>query len=224
MALTNDFSNLPGLSYEYNPDKPDNWGLLLAQLLPTIQKELGFASGLEDTRQATITNLIKRAGDRQGAINSFRRTATTNAKEMGRRVGQHLRTSGAGDAMAGGAELDAQNRAADATNDFSANAYSPQGENDMFGAIMNAVNAGQKPAMLDTANSLYTNSLNGQQFRRSGEQWQSQQDAQGGIGGILGSIAGLATGGGAGGFDLGSIFGTKKKKVNDLGPHNVNER
>ncbi len=212
--ITNDPNSL-NLQYEYDPNKPDNWGLLLAQLLPTIQKELGFASGLEDTRQANITNLIKRAGDRQGAINSFQRTANTNAKEMGRQIAQHLRTAGASDAIAQGAQLDQMNKAADAGNDFSAQVYSPQGENSMFNAIMNAVNQGQHPAMLDTANSLFTNSLNSQNFRRSGEQWQSEKDAQGGIGGVLGSVLGLATGGG--GNIFGNLFG--KKSGGGTGAH-----
>lgn len=136
-------------------------------------------------------------GGEDALIQSFMQKAFGGADELGRRNAAALRASGV-QGQDAAAALDARNRAADATNDFSGQLYSPEGQAERAQQVMGlsspeaAFPLLKLIMMLDPSIQQRVGSNNAEHAAR----------ASSGLGGIIGNIAGMLTGGG-----FGNLFG-----------------
>lgn len=142
-------------------------------------------------------------GGAQGLVNAYRGRAMGAAGESGRQNAAYLRSQGitGQDAAAG---LDARNRAADATNSYDANINSPEGQAQRFMQMMQLSDPETAAPIMKLIQSLFGQSAARTQ-QNNAEHAQRAQSS--GLGGILGNVLGMATGGGFG--SLASIFGNR---------------
>lgn len=192
--------------FEYDPNKPNPWYNLAFSTIPWVKSQLDYGASLEPTRQATISNLLRDQGQggRQARVDRFRRMAERRRKQGAAGALQQLRAQGlGGSGLEAGLSLDALNRAASETADYQSQVEDP---NQILGAIMQIIGAGQSSTALPLTQNLYGSAVGMQQLRDQGEMQRHQMNQGKGIGGALGSLLGTIVGGGGLG-SLGSIFG-----------------
>lgn len=134
-------------------------------------------------------------------LSSFGNRQRAMAGDVGRRNASMLRGQGIQGADAS-AMLDANNRAADSTNDFAANLFGPEGELSRAMQGMQLTSPDAVMPLLKTLLQLSPEVMGRVQYYDD-RAWRNRKQG-GALGGVLGSLLG-SIGGGAGG--LGSIFG-----------------
>lgn len=164
----------------------------------------GADAGYQNARRGAINALSP--GNAQNLIDIFRRRQMASAMDTGRQNAAMLRAQGITGADAG-AMLDAQNRAADATNDYSAQINDPAAIAERLQAIMGL----ESPQAVAPILQLIM-SLNGAVQDKVGmNDAKHAASASSGLGGIFGNILGMATGGGFG--NLANIFGRRPQQA-----------
>jgi len=187
----------PGNVWEQPGAQGREWDMsrLLNMFLPGARDQANFANQLEPFRQSSILNTINTLspGNRQSLVDQYRRKATARAKDQARNSALLGASRGFGSGATQGAELDALNQAARASNDYDAQLNSPEGVMQALAAIMAAVGEGQNSNMLSQVLSLVGPASMTDQMALQRPQGQS------GLGALLqgvGGIAGMFTGGG----------------------------
>ncbi len=197
---------------EFNFDKEglsgwrtNNW---IAQMdtLPWLQNEIMFQRELQPQKQDAVRSTIQRLQNPQANAQAMRANRMGSARDEGFRVGQMLAQSDPSSAVAlqQGAQADAANRASDQSSAFDAYLQSPQGQQEALMAIIQAITGSYDPNALNAFGGLTNIALNTDRFNLENDM--ARKKSGGGLGGILGSVLGMATGGGWGNI-LGSILG-----------------
>lgn len=158
----------------------------------------GAQQGYDNARQGAITSLDP--SNIESLVAQFGRQAQARAGDQGRSSAAILRSRGIMGADASSA-LDAQNQAADATNDYSAQANSPEAMAQRFMQMMQLQDPETVAPILKLIMSLDPSIQN----RVNSNNQLHQQSAGSGLGGILGQLLGMASGGGFG--NLAGMFG-----------------
>lgn len=159
----------------------------------------------QDTYDASRLNAINALspGGTQALIDAFRQRAMAGANDQGRQTDAMLRSQGI-TGQGASSMLDAQNRAADATNSYDANLNSPEGQAQRFMQMMGLSSPEAAAPIMQLIQSLF-GQASGRVQQNNAEH--AQRASQSGLGGILGQFAGIASGmplfkgGGSGGGD-----------------------
>jgi len=141
-------------------------------------------------------------GGRSALLSSFGSRQRAMAGDIGRRNAAMLRSQGIAGAD-GAAMLDANNQAAQATNSYASDLFSPMGEAQSAMQAMQLSTPEAAAPILNTLLRLSPEIL--QRVSYYDQRAERQRKSGGGLGGILGSILGAATGGGGNLF--GNLFG-----------------
>lgn len=173
-----------------------NLGGAASQGLKNIYGSLGEY----DANRRRALNALSPGGASR-LLSSFGNRQRAMAGDMGRRNASMLRGQGIQGADAS-AMLDANNRAADATNDFASNLFGPEGELQRALQGMQLSTPEAAAPILETLLRLSPEVM-GRVKYYDDRAWRNRKQG-GGFAGVLGSLLG-SVGGGAGG--LGSIFG-----------------
>lgn len=203
--------NLPySFDYQNSDTHSDNFTRTAEWLPYLIQGQLGglasqgisnlynSAPAYDNARLNAITMLG--AGAQQGLVDTYRRRAMSGAGDQGRQTAAMLRSQGilGADAAAG---LDAQNHAAMASNAYAQQVYDPAAQAQRYSQQMQLSSPQAVFPLLQMILALDQSSQN----RTNANNQMHAQSGGSGLGGILGNILGLATGGGLG--NLRSLFG-----------------
>lgn len=185
--------------------RTNNWALQM-DTLPWLRDNIMFAREMEPGRQDALRSTIQRLQNPQSQADAFRAGRMGGARDEGFRLGQMLSQSDPSSAMAlqQGATLDANNRAASESSAFDAYLQSPQGQQEALQAILQAFSQAYNPAAQQAYQGITNTALGVEQFNLQNDM--SRKKSGGGLGGILGSVLGMATGGGWGNI-LGAITG-----------------
>ena len=144
-------------------------------------------------------NMLGPGGTRT-LLDYFRNQQMGQADDMGMRNAAMLRSQGIQGADAS-AMLDARNRAADATNDYASELYSPEGAAERYMKQMGLMSPQAANPLLETILALFGPAA-GRVQQNNAEHASRAKNS--GLGGVLGSVLGMATGGFGG---IGSLFG-----------------
>lgn len=155
-----------------------------------IEGIYGAMDGYDAARRRALNAVSP--GGRQNLLQSFMSRQRAMANETGRTAAAMLRSQGIQGADAS-AMLDAQNRAADQGNEFASQLFGPQGE---LQSALQAMDLNNPETVAPILRLIMQ--MNPQLMARvqQNNAEHAQRASQSGIGGILGSLIGSATGGG----------------------------
>lgn len=179
----------------------------MANIMPAFQSQLGdVQEGVNQRRGARndLNRLMSPIGRNQ-QVQTFGNNRRRRGYQMGQQLAGRMMAQGMGD-QSGATDLWAANQAAQDTNDYAANMESPDSLGQISRYAMDLNSSTEVLDLLKALGLLDAQDAPRQQFH---EQMSAQDASQNGLGGIIGTLAGLAMpgGGGAGMSALMKLFG-----------------
>jgi hypothetical protein len=155
-----------------------------------VKSQLLFGNQLEGQRQSAIQNLLRsmQPGNIQANADRMRQTGYNAAISQAPKTDFALRQMGLGSGAREGAVLGGINQANSAANQHLARMNSPEGQQQMLMAILQAIGQGQSSEL-----GQYTDMAS---FLQGGDQFNKQMAGKSGLLGTLGGLAGMAFSGG----------------------------
>lgn len=178
--------SLWGWSGTYNPGEAMNaWQLgSIYAGLPGLASALHGVSNLSPQYQSNLAGILKMfsPGNQQALGDAYQNRAVGAAQDQARTFGNQ---AGLASGLVQGMQRDAVNNAVHQSNDYRAQIQSPEYQQQVAGLMQNVMNGALNPGLIQALMALSNNHL-------GIEQMQGQQDANGGLGGMFGSILGAA--------------------------------
>lgn len=203
--LTKEGADALAKAFGFDPSKMNEVLPMLKRLITGLYPGLAggaqFASSLEPQRENAITQLLGKLspGNMQGTSQALQNNATSNYGAAAKNASLINRSSGLEDGFQAGQNAAFASAGAKQATDIDRQFNSPDFQSQALSQMLSAIQQGQQIPNLDSLLNI------GGVLENHAQASDAKKAAGGGLGGTLGSVAGLATG-----VNWGSLFGGKK--------------